>query len=1065
MSPNHENATQPVYGHRLIPTLVDELAESTPNYVFALVPRSAQFADGLKHVTISTFARAVNRAASWMESTIGNSADFETIAYLGPADLRYYIIAIAASKLGYTTLLPSPRNSVEGHLSLFDHTKCNTLLSAAETKIDHILAERPMRYFVVATLDELLAEGSVAQYAYNKTFEDAAHDPFIVIHTSGSTGLPKPITLRQGGLATIDAHHLISPLNGCKPQVEISEGPARVFSSLPPFHVKIAGVMLSLAIALYFNETIIWPPPGRPVSIDMVEDLLDNVSLDVCFVAPSILEEMSQSESSLKKLEKVKYVETTGGPLSKIAGDKISKYTNILNALGSSESSLAPIFHKDPEDWIYFHYDPKMKGIDFREIDNGVYEQFVVRHPSTDPFHSLWYTFPDKNEISTHDLFSKHPSKPDLWMYMGRSDDLLVFSNGEKYNPLTMESTLLSHPAVNGAIVVGHARFQPAALIELKGSPPQSDREKQELLDSFKPYVAKVNDSAPGFAKLRRDHVAFIGPDKPMLRTDKGTIKRSATAKLYEKEIDKLYADAEDATASLSTIQLDARDQIALTKSLRYLIIQVAGLQDIRENDDIFAAGADSLQVMNLVRQLRASFTGKEGGIPAHLISPRIVYSNPTASKMAKALRGLLIRGEDMNEKLERDRTNRMEDMLAKYSKNNLVIILTGSTGSLGSYLLDYLLRSPQVSRVICLNRGQGEEKQKIANASRGLISEWDDKVSFLSTDLSKARLGLSSNDYDLLVREASFIIHNQWQVDFNLSLESFEPHIAGVRDLIDLSSQSSKKPPILFTSSISTLGHWLVKHPGEKVPERAFHDFSIPTSMGYGESKYVAEQLLELAAKKSGVSAAICRIGQLAGPVNKSGMWSKQEWLPSVSIEPRNCLLRSQEVFLYNALTKAHIQLVASSKYLGKVPKNIPSQDTVQWVPVDATARIIVELVLSDAKEPTYPAWTKYHNIINPHYGSWKALIPTIVKNLGEDIEPVSFGAWFDALEATAAKPQDVAKNPAIKLLEWFEQMKAGGEEAELETAETATRSETLRGLTAVGPEWMEIWLKQWDF
>ena len=56
---------------------------------------------------------------------------------------------------------------------------------------------------------------------------------------------------------------------------------------------------------------------------------------------------------------------------------------------------------------------------------------------------------------------------------------------------------------------------------------------------------------------------------------------------------------------------------------------------------------------------------------------------------------------------------------------------------------------------------------------------------------------------------------------------------------------------------------------------------------MGYGESKYVAERLLELAAEEFGVSAAICRVGQLAGPVEKGGMWSKQEWLPSVSVDP----------------------------------------------------------------------------------------------------------------------------------------------------------------------------------
>ena len=75
----------------------------------------------------------------------------------------------------------------------------------------------------------------------------------------------------------------------------------------------MAGIIQGLAVALYYNETIIWPPPGRPISVEMVDDLLDNVSLDVCFVAPSTLEEMSQSQSSLEKLRKAKYAKFGGG--------------------------------------------------------------------------------------------------------------------------------------------------------------------------------------------------------------------------------------------------------------------------------------------------------------------------------------------------------------------------------------------------------------------------------------------------------------------------------------------------------------------------------------------------------------------------------------------------------------------------------------------------------------------------------------------------------------------------------------------------------------------------------
>lgn len=186
-----------------------------------------------------------------------------------------------------------------------------------------------------------------------------------------------------------------------------------------------------------------------------------------------------------------------------------------------------------------------MKGIEFREIEKGLYEQVFVHHPSTDPYHSVWYTFPDKDEYSASDLFSKHPSKPNLWLYEGRADNMIVFSNGEKFNPGGMETTLHSHPDVTNALVVGQARFQPAALIELKGNPSLSDKAKKEMLDSLTPYIDKANEAAPGFAKLQRDLIAFTTPEKPMILADKGTVKRAATTKAYEHEIDNIYADAE----------------------------------------------------------------------------------------------------------------------------------------------------------------------------------------------------------------------------------------------------------------------------------------------------------------------------------------------------------------------------------------------------------------------------------------------------------------------------------------------------------------------------------------
>ena len=422
---------------------------------------------------------------------------------------------------------------------------------------------------------------------------------------------------------------------------------------------------------------------------------------------------------------------------------------------------------------MYFHYNPDLKGVEFREVSDGLYEQFMVRHSSTDPYHATWYTFPDQSEYSTKDLFSKHPTKPNLWYYEGRSDDVIVFSNGEKFNPSAMEATLRTHPDVSRVIVVGQARFEPAALIELHASP--SEEGKKHLLESFTPYLIKVNETAPAYAKLQRDHLAFTTPEKPMILADKGTVKRTPTAKAYDEEIEQLYAHAND--SSLPTIKLDAENLDNLEAGIQELLVGTLGLESIAPEQDIFAVGADSLQVMNLVRQLRSSFEAQHGHhvVPPHLISPKIVYANPTAAKLASALHQMSGHTAEASGKLEEQRIKKMEETLNKYSEElpkelskasvkddgKLTVVLTGSTGSLGSYLLDALLGSDRVSKIICLNRGvHSEDKQKKSMASRGLVTEWaNDKVRFLTTDLGKPRLGLASDDYGLLVKETSYII------------------------------------------------------------------------------------------------------------------------------------------------------------------------------------------------------------------------------------------------------------------------------------------------------------------
>ena len=89
------------YGSRLLPQVVDQLSRSDPTRVYATFPLSSDLSRGFRDVTMLEIAQSINKLAWWIEMNLGRSTVFETIAYIGPSDLRYAIVFLAAVKCGY----------------------------------------------------------------------------------------------------------------------------------------------------------------------------------------------------------------------------------------------------------------------------------------------------------------------------------------------------------------------------------------------------------------------------------------------------------------------------------------------------------------------------------------------------------------------------------------------------------------------------------------------------------------------------------------------------------------------------------------------------------------------------------------------------------------------------------------------------------------------------------------------------------------------------------------------------------------------------------------------------
>jgi hypothetical protein len=73
--------------------------------------------------------------------------------------------------------------------------------------------------------------------------------------------------------------------------------------------------MISLIIPLLSVDDceIIFPPPGRPVSAVTIDEVLDCLEIDLLATAPSILEDVAQSQESLLKMKRVPRVVIGGG--------------------------------------------------------------------------------------------------------------------------------------------------------------------------------------------------------------------------------------------------------------------------------------------------------------------------------------------------------------------------------------------------------------------------------------------------------------------------------------------------------------------------------------------------------------------------------------------------------------------------------------------------------------------------------------------------------------------------------------------------------------------------------
>lgn len=322
------------------------------------------------------------------------------------------------------------------------------------------------------------------------------------------------------------------------------------------------------------------------------------------------------------------------GPVSPSIVTKVNDVVRVMNLTGTTEGLFMGNLWPEREDWHWFAFHP-LAGFEFKEIEPGVYEHWVHRKPQWDLFQGVFYTFPDQKSVNLKDLYVRHPFKPYLFAYKGRSDDAVVLSNGYKIAPLDTEALITTHPAIDGCLVIGTGKPQAGLLIELKNPSTRNN----ELFDSIWEIVERANHSGFQKTRLQRDFIAFAEPDKPFIRTDKSTIKRRATLELYTEFIDRFYATRDEAAINeeFDVYTIDTTSDETILGSVRKVLSSIVPeIETASPDEDVFNMGLDSLLVFQAIRTIRAA-TGLQ-----EQLAPRQLYANPTLAKFSAQLASIL---------------------------------------------------------------------------------------------------------------------------------------------------------------------------------------------------------------------------------------------------------------------------------------------------------------------------------------------------------------------------------------------------------------------------------------
>ncbi|KAI7863285.1 hypothetical protein BDF14DRAFT_1845667 [Spinellus fusiger] len=469
------------------------------------------------------------------------------IGYINDHTIDYLITYVTLLKIGLVLVCLSTKNTAAMNAYILQSVNATVLLATpsystiahdTSTALNNCQVTIVHLYDIDAIINR--PTNPKAAEILKETIRKDIDETIVVLHSTGSTGTPKPIRMNSQNIL-----HTKMMINTSEQNFSMAAPDAKpnVFLyCLSLFHISGHTSIISVILS---GDSVVFMKP----KISCVKEIYAAMKTSKCNVtsfSPLIMEQLLRYTNEINDwsvLQRQRLMIYVGTSLKEeIVNAFRKKQVNTCSMYGSTEAGtlltgdLSPLSLNKSSLielaavkqyclWETYAPDPRLKHL-------------VIRHDCSSL--SISAKRRENGDFNTNDLFMEDITNPGHYLYFSRIEDIVVVNTGYKINPIPIEDTIRQCPIINQCLVFGEGYPCIGILIEVSKE-AYLKYSIEEIQYTVYSTIDKANQSAMDFTVIKRSMVKILSENETLPKTDKNTVMRKIGCGRYKSIIDAIY--------------------------------------------------------------------------------------------------------------------------------------------------------------------------------------------------------------------------------------------------------------------------------------------------------------------------------------------------------------------------------------------------------------------------------------------------------------------------------------------------------------------------------------------